>query len=432
MILIQNGILLDPASDREGEYDLLIGAHCIEDVQPRGVIAAQAASKVIDAAGKWILPGLIDMHVHLREPGYEWKETVRHGSRAAVAGGYTSICCMPNTDAINDSAEVTKYILEKAQAAACARVMPIGAVSVGSHGKLMTPYSEMRHAGCVAFSDDGQPVYDSGLMRRALEWCSMLDVPICCHEEDKCLSCGGSMNESALSFRMGLRGMPSVAEDVVVARDIELARYTGGRVHFCHVSTARSVELIRRAKNDHIRVTAEVTPHHLVLTESAVEGYNTYAKMSPPLRSEEDVAALRAGLKDGTLDVVASDHSPHEDDAKIVEFERAAFGLVGLQTSLPLLLEFVQQREISRMRLAEALAFGPARILGLKLGSLAKGAPADICIIDPVKRWVFERGLINSKSWNSPFLGRSMTGIAQTVLVDGRIVVEGEELKVAQ
>lgn len=430
MILIRNGIVVDPASGREGEFDLLIEKELVRDVQPRGVIPATAAAQVIDAGGRWVAPGLIDMHVHLREPGFEWKETVAHGARAAVAGGYTAVCCMPNTRPANDCAEVTRYILDKARLAGAARVLPIGAVSVERKSEKLAPLSELRRAGCVAFSDDGDPVSNAGLMRRALEWCLMLDTRISCHEEERSLCCDGVMNESPLAARLGLRGWPTVAEDVMTARDIELARYTRGKVHICHVASARGVELLRRAKNDGIDVTAEVTPHHLLLTEEAVADYDTLYKMMPPLRGAEEAAALWEGLCDGTIDAIASDHAPHEQDSKLVEFDSATVGVLGLQTSLPLLLECVAAGKLSRSRAIEVLAAGPARVLGLELGSLAPGRPADVCIIDPDCRWTFAREAIKSKSFNSPFLGRAMIGAAETVLVAGRVLMEGRELRV--
>lgn len=428
MIVIENGTLIDPSMQREGEFDLLIDGAVIAEVGKPGEFGNVHKARRIDARGKWVVPGFVDVHVHLREPGFEWKETIMTGAQAAVLGGYTSICCMPNTRPVNDCAEVTKFILERAKAARAARVYPIGSVSRALEGKDMSPLSELREAGCVAFSDDGEPIWDSGMMRRALEWCLMLDVPISCHEEDKRLTCGGCMNESALSTRMGLKGMPTVAEDVMVARDIELARYTKGRAHICHVSSARSVELVRRAKNDGIRITAEVTPHHLCLTEDAVGEYDSNAKMSPPLREEFDRLALLEGLKDGTIDAVASDHAPHERDSKLVEFGKATFGILGLQTSLPLILEFVRAGKLSRVRAVEALATGPAKVFGLEAGGLAKGKAADIAIIDPEYRWTFRKEVVRSLSQNSPFLGRELRGIAETVLVDGNIVVDGQRL----
>ena len=423
MMLIRNGHLIDPAADRDGPCDILIEAGRVRDIQPPGGFARLTVPETIDARGRWILPGLIDLHVHLREPGFEWKETVQTGTEAAVLGGFTSICCMPNTNPTNDCAEVTRYIREKAEQAGLARVLPIGSVSLGLKGKQLAPLSELKHAGCVAFSDDGEPVYDAGMMRRALEWASMLGATISCHEEDKSLSCGGCMHESHLSMRLGLKGMPAVAEDVMVARDIELARVTKAKTHICHVSSARSIELIRRAKADGIPVTCEVTPHHLALTEDAVVDYDTNCKMSPPLRSAEDRDALFQGLVDGTVDAIASDHAPHELDSKRKEFSLASFGILGLQTSLPLLLEFVAQGKLTRKRAVELLTSGPARCFGLAAGTLNGGAVADLAIVDPEFSWTFTKDVIRSKSHNSPFMGRAFRGSAESVLVGGKIVV---------
>lgn len=428
--VILSGTIIDPQSGWDGPGDLVIEGSVIVGIEKPGSVKPAERDTVIDAAGKWVVPGLIDLHVHLREPGFEWKETIATGSHAAVLGGFTSVCCMPNTKPTNDSAEVTKFIIERGRAVGAARILPIGAVSIGLKGKEMAPVSEMVRAGCVAFSDDGEPIFDAGLMRRALEWALIHGVVISCHEEDKSLSCGGCMNESALSTRLGLKGMAKVAEDVMVARDIELARATGGRVHMCHVSTARSVELVRRAKRDGFHVTAEVTPHHLVLTEDAIGEYDTYAKMSPPLREQEDVDALLEGLRDGTLDAVASDHAPHEEDTKKVEFSKASFGILGLQTSLPVLLDLVRAGTLSRIRAVEVLTSGPARCFGLPTGRLAAGAPADVTIVDPDHVWVFDSESVRSLSRNSPFLDREMKGIADTVLVDGKVVVRGRELQV--
>lgn len=429
MLLIEGGYMIDPASGREGEYDLLVEGERIAEIEKRGGFAGLKPQHRIDASGRWVTPGLIDLHVHLREPGFEWKETVKSGAQAAVLGGFTTVCCMANTNPVNDCAEVTKYILDKAREAGAANVLPIGAVSMGLKGKELAPLSEMRNAGCAAFSDDGEPIYDAGLMRRALEWSLMLDATISCHEEDRCLSRGGVMNESPLAYRLGLNGMAKVAEDVMVARDIELARLTGGRVHICHISSARGVELVRRAKNDGIRITAEVTPHHLVLNEQAVADYDTNSKMSPPLREEEEREALVAGLKDGSIDAVASDHAPHELDSKRIEFSRAAMGILGLQTSLPLLLEMVEKGQISRQRAIESLTSAPAKAFRLDAGRLAKGAPADIAIIDPQHAWTFGPEVVRSLSMNSPFLGRSMKGSAESVLVRGRVAVKDRELR---
>ena len=422
MILIKNGLLIDPANSVEGNFDILVENGKISKVLPKGKIDAKGCEEIIDATGKWVVPGLIDLHVHLREPGFEWKETVASGSRAAIAGGYTSICCMPNTKPVNDKEEVVKYILDKARAAGLARVYPIGAVSIGQCGETMAPYSELKREGCVAFSDDGKPVMNSLLMRRALEWCSMIDIPIAVHEEDCSLCDGGVMNESALSSRLGYSGMPKAAEDVMVARDIELARLTNARLHFCHVSSARSVDLIRNAKAQGIRITAEVTPHHLTLSEEAVLEFDADAKMNPPLRGSSDIEACIAGLADGTLDSIATDHAPHELDKKRIEFGLAAFGIIGLQTALPLTLELVRKRHISRMRAIEALSTAPAKAFALPGGGLGEGSLADITIIDPEIEWHFSVEKNESLSNNSPWIGRKFTGAADTVLVGGNVL----------
>ncbi len=424
MKVILGGKLIDPAQNIEGDFDILVDGDKVSEVRPCGGFSSLNVPEKIDASGKWVVPGLVDLHVHLREPGFEWKETVETGTRAALLGGYTSIACMANTRPVNDSAEISRFIIEQSKKAGYSKVYPIGAVTLGLKGKEMSPLSEMAKAGCVAFSDDGEPVYDAGLMRRALEWCLALDAPIACHEEDKCLSCGGAMNESALSTRLGLLGWPKVAEEVMIARDIELARATGGKVHICHVSTARGVELIRRAKNDGIKITAEVTPHHLVLTEEAVSEYDTDAKMSPPLRESGDLEALIAGLIDGTIDCVASDHAPHDPDSKRVEFSKATFGILGLQTSLPLLLDFVGSGKLKPARMIEALSSEPAKIFKLGVGTLKKGSPADIVLIDPNKTWTFSREVVASKSFNSPFFGRKFKGAVDTVLLNGIVKLQ--------
>jgi dihydroorotase len=427
-IVIHGGKVIDSAEGREGEFDLLIEDGRIAAIEAPKVLQQHQEAERIDAAGHWVMPGCIDLHVHLREPGEEWKETIQTGAEAAVLGGYTSICCMPNTRPANDSAEVTRFILEKARAAGAARVLPIGAISMGREGKQLAPYSELAKAGCVAFSDDGDPVADAGLMRRALEWCLMLGLPLSCHEEDRNLSCGGCMNEGPLSLRLGLKGFPGVAEDVMIARDIELARFTKGKVHICHVSTARGIELIRRAKNDGIAITCEVAPHHLVLNESCVEHYDTNFKMMPPLKNDEDIEGLFGGIADGTVDAIASDHAPHHLDSKQVEFSRATVGILGLQTSLPLFVELVSQGKVSAKRMVDLLCAGPARSFGLDSGTLRVGRDADVAIVDPKRRWRFDEGDIRSKSKNSPFIGKELVGAAAHVLVGGRCVVRDGKL----
>jgi dihydroorotase len=427
-VVIHGGHVIDAASDRDGEFDLLIQDGKVAAIEKPGVLGTKADADRIDATGQWIIPGCVDLHVHLREPGEEWKETIQTGAEAAVLGGYTAICCMPNTKPANDSAEVTRFILEKAKAAHAARVLPIGAISMGRKGEQLAPYSELAKAGCVAFSDDGDPVVDAGLMRRALEWCLMLGLPLACHEEDRNLSCGGCMNESPLSLKLGLKGFPGVAEDVMIARDIELARFTKGKVHICHVSTARGVELIRRAKNDGINVTCEVAPHHLVLDEQCVCSYDTHYKMMPPLKNHEDIEGLFAGLADGTIDAIASDHAPHDRDSKLVEFSRATVGILGLQTSLPLLVEMCLAGSMSRKRMVDLLCAGPARSFGLPYGTLKEGSEADVVVLDPNRHWYFSEESVRSKSKNSPFFGRQLTGATSHVFVGGRQVVAAGEL----
>ncbi len=426
-IVISGGTVIDPANNRSEKLDVVIEAGKVRGLERPGSVKDKDVDQAYDAEGCWVVPGLIDIHVHLREPGFEWKETVLTGSQAAVLGGVTTICAMPNTRPTNDNAEITRFVLQQARAANLARVLPIGSVSIGLKGVELSPLSELFHAGCVAFSDDGEPVANSGLMRRALEWASVHGLTISCHEEDKNLSCAGCMNESPLSHRMGLLGWPKVAEEVMIARDIELARAFNGKVHICHVTTARGVELVRRGKNDGIAVTAEVTPHHLTLTENDIGEYDTNYKMSPPLRGHEDVAALIAGLKDGTIDAIASDHAPHEDDTKQVEFQSASMGILGLQTSLPLMLDFVKREVITPLRAIELLSTGPARCFSIGGGSLSVNAAADVTVINPEQIWRFDRQSSRSISFNSPFLDREMIGRAEMVFVDGDLkVLKGE------
>lgn len=433
MKAIVGGWVVDPGGSGEGAFDVVIANGAIEAVVPRGTLVFGPEVEIIDATDRWVVPGLIDIHTHLREPGFEWKETIASGSSAAVLGGFTSVCCMPNTSPRNDSAEVASFILAKAREAARARVFPIGAVSIGLHGTELAPLSELTAAGCVAFSDDGEPIYDAGLMRRALEWSTIHDGVIACHEEDKQLTQGGAMNESPLSYRLGIPGMPKAGEDVMIARDIELARMTGGRVHLCHLSTARGVELLRRAKHDGLRVTGEVTPHHLVFTEDRVGLYDTAYKMSPPLREDDDVAALREALADGTIDAIASDHAPHDPDSKRVEFVRASFGIIGLQTTLPVVLGLVRDGVLSRARAIAAMSCEPARCFSLDrlvsgIGTLQVGAAADVTIIDPEQRWVLSSNSIASKSVNTPFLDTELQGSADLVMVGGNVVVRERNL----
>ncbi len=427
MIILSGATVIDPGSSLESKQDVLIEQGRIQAIDSPGSFHSKKQAEVVDLTGKWLVPGLIDIHVHLREPGFEWKETIASGSAAAVSGGFTRVCSMPNTEPCADNAEVTRFIIDRARAAGLARVHPIGAVSVARKGLQLAPLLELAEAGCVAFSDDGDPVWDALLMRRALEWSSAYGFPIAAHEEVKELTACGSMNESALSLQLGLNGMPACAEDIMIARDIELARMTGGYLHICHISSGRSVEMVRRAKQDHINVTVEVTPHHLHCQEDCVGEYDTNYKMSPPLRSAEDRAVLLEGLKDGTIDAIASDHAPHEADSKLLEFEKAAFGILGLQTTLPLTLELIEQGVIDRLRAIELLTSGPARCFKLEAGRIQLNAPADLTVIDPEYEWQLESAQILSKSKNTPFLGRRLKGRAVQVYVAGQKVFDVQE-----
>ena len=420
-LVIAGGTVIDPQEERAARLDLLVEDGVVRALDRPGAFDGVEADR-IDAAGCMVAPGLIDMHVHLREPGYEYKETVLTGTRAAVAGGFTGVACMANTNPVNDTAAVTRYIREQARAAGLARVFPIGALSKGLRGEELADIGDMLDAGAVAISDDGRPVMDANLMRRALEYCSMFDVPISVHEEDLDLAAGGSMHEGPTALRLGLRGIPAAAEDVMVARDVALARLTRGRVHIAHVSTRTAVEEVRRAKADGLAVTAEVTPHHFTLTEEAVGDYDTNAKMSPPLRLAEDVAAMQAGLRDGTIDAIATDHAPHHRDEKEVEFDCAAHGVTGLETALPLTLQLVRAGVLTLPQAIRKLTLNPARILGLDYGRLTPGAAADVTIFDPAAVWRVDPLASYSRSHNTPFAGWDMTGKVVRTLVAGRPV----------
>ena len=423
-LLIAGGTVVDPVAGTTGPGDVRVEDGRIVAVGPPGTLGADA--RVLDARGLLVLPGLIDAHVHLREPGYEYKETIATGVRAALAGGFAAVACMANTNPPNDSGAVTQFILDRAAAAGGARVYPIGAVSVGLAGERLAEFGEMRRAGIVAVSDDGMPVMDAGLMRRALEYAQLFDLPVIAHEEDRHLAAGGVMHEGLVSLRLGLRGIPAAAEEVMVARDLALAELTGGRLHVAHVSTAGSVALIRAARARGVRVTAEATPHHLFLTDEAVADYDPNAKMAPPLRPRADVEALRAAVADGTIEVIATDHAPHHRDEKEVEFEAAANGVIGLETALPLGLRLVAEGVLDLPTLVARLTVGPARALGLPGGTLAPGAPADLTLVDPERRWRVDPRQLRSRSRNTPFAGWEMVGRAVTVMVGGRVVYEDE------
>ena len=412
---IRGGRIIDPANGIDRTADLLVlDGRIAGPAQPVPPGVAE-----IDAQGLWVVPGLTDMHVHLREPGEEYKEDILSGTRAAAAGGFTGVACMPNTRPVNDSATVTAMIVARA-AAASARVYPVGAISLGSEGTHLAEFGEMRDAGIVAVSDDGRPVRDSQLMRRALEYASDFGLPIISHSEEAALSTG-VMHEGPVATRLGLKGIPAAAEAIMVYREIALAELTGARVHIAHVSTAMAVDLIRTAKSRGVPVTAETAPHYFTLIDEAVSGYDTATKMNPPLRSAADREAIRQALADGTLDAVATDHAPHSILEKEVEFDLAANGIIGLETALPLTLALVRDHVIDERRLVELLAVNPAAILGLAAGTLSPGAAADITLIEPERRFVYTADQIVSKSRNTPFLDWTLQGRAVLTMVGGAI-----------
>ncbi|MBI5232825.1 MAG: dihydroorotase [Deltaproteobacteria bacterium] len=383
--------------------------------------------EVIEADGLLVIPGLIDLHTHLREPGFEYKETIRTGTRAASEGGFTSVLCMANTDPVNDTEAVTRYILKKAGDEGSARVYCVGALSAGLNGGRLAEFSELKGAGCVAVSDDGRPVANSSLMRRALEYADFFDMPVITHAEEMALVGSGVMNEGVVSTRLGLKGIPNAAEDVMVARDIELARLAGARLHIAHVSTRGAVDLIRKAKKQGVKVTAEATPHHLTLNHEAVIGYNVNAKMNPPLRAPEDVEALRQGLKDGTIDCIATDHAPHSVFEKDVEFDLSANGVVGLETALGVCLKLVDEGVVDLKKLVMLMSANPAMIMGLDGGSLRIGAPADMAVIDLEREWVVRPSAFRSKGQNTAFAGWPLKGRVVKTIFNGELVHDIEK-----
>ena len=418
-ILIKNGQVIDPANKIDGKLDILVADGKIAKLGKPGTIPANSA-QTVDASGKLVVPGLIDMHVHLREPGFEYKETIATGTAAARAGGFTSVCCMPNTNPVNDSRSVTEFILAQARNA-WARVFPIGAITKGSKGEELTEMAELHAAGCFAVSDDGKPVMNSAIMRRAMEYSKIFDLLVISHCEDSSLSDKGVMNEGVVSTELGLRGIPRAAEDVMTGRDISLAELTGCRLHIAHVSTVGSVRLIRDAKSRGVKVTAETCPHYFSLTEEAVRGYNTMAKMNPPLRTADDVAAIKQGLKDGVIDVIATDHAPHAMDEKSGEFDYASFGVVGLETAVGLSFKLVLEGTLTLNDVVSRMSSNPAKILNLNKGTLSAGADADITIIDPNIEWTVDSAQFKSKSKNTPFNGWKLKGRAVQTIVGGKL-----------
>ena len=424
-LLIQNGHLIDPAAPENTGMNVLIEDGRVTAWLPPGE-APPEGTEIYDASGMLVAPGFIDLHVHLREPGQEHKETIATGCAAAVAGGWTSVCPMPNTNPINDNAAITRYIIEQADNARLANVFPIGAITKSSDGVELAEMGEMKAAGAVAVSDDGRPLPNAGIMRRAMQYAKDHDLPVVDHCEDKSLSSGGVMHEGRVSLLLGLKGMPALAEEIDAVRDIILAKETGAHIHIAHVSTRGAIEAVRRAKNEGINVTCEVTPHHFTLTDRAVEGYDTNTKMAPPLRSEEHLEAILEGLRDGTIDAIATDHAPHHPDEKALEYDRAPFGIIGLETAIGLACtELVHKGVISLARLVELCSTNPARIFKLKdRGTLSPGSIADITIIDPEMAWTYRHADSRSKSRNSPFDEREFVGGVVSTIVGGRIVFD--------
>jgi dihydroorotase len=419
-ILLKGGTLIDPGSGRDEQTDILVRDGRIESMG-KGVSASSA--QVIDLKGKVVTPGFVDMHVHLREPGYEYKETIQTGCTAAAAGGFTAVACMPNTNPPIDDESVIHFIQSRAKVVlgGLVDVHPVAAVTVGRKGERIAPLAELAAAGAVAFSDDGDPVFDSEIMRRALEYARMFGKPIIQHAQDPSLTKGGTMNEGFTATELGLPGMPPIAEEIMIARDIKLVGYTGGLYHVAHLSTAGSVELVRQAKSQGLKVTCEVTPHHFAVTDDAVRTYDTNTKMNPPLRTADDVEAIKQGLRDGTVDVIATDHAPHSFDEKQVEFQSAPFGIIGLETAIGLAVtELVCKNVITLYQLVEKLSSNPRRVLGLPAVEIKEGEMANLTIIDPAVSWVVDPTTFKSLSKNSPFGGRRLTGRAIGVINNGQ------------
>ena len=435
--LLKGGRLVDPSQGIDGIRDVLIDGERVVRVGVGLPPDETAGATIVEVPPGWVVcPGLIDMHVHLREPGQEHKETIATGAAAAAAGGFTAVACMPNTDPVNDEASVTRYIVQKAAEAGSVRVYPIGAISKGSKGEQLAEMADLKAAGCVAFSDDGRPVASALLMRRALEYAGMVGLPVIDHCEEPSLKGEGVAHEGRVASVLGLRGIPAAAEEIMVARDAILAGMTGGRLHIAHLSSRGSLDLVLAAKTRGVRVTCEVTPHHLVLTDERLStpvAYDTNLKMNPPLREPSDRDALVAGVADGTVDAIATDHAPHHLDDKYVEFDRAPFGIVGLETAISLMLDrLVHPGIIPLARLVEVCSINPARILGVGGGTLAPGSPADVTILAPDEKVVVRRELFRSKSRNTPFDGWELRGAVAATFVGGRTVFVNEAVRGAE
>lgn len=426
-ILIKNGQVIDPGQINK-KTDVLVEDGKIQAIGSSLQIPLKDSKSItiIDAKGMVVCPGFIDLHVHFREPGFEYKETIATGVDSAVAGGFTTVCCMPNTSPVNDSQSITEFILHQAKIANKARVFPIGAITKGSKGEELAEIGELREAGCVAISDDGIPVMNSLVMRRAMEYARTFDLPVIDHCEDLNLSADGSMNEGFVSTELGIPGIPNAAEEVMVARNIFLAELTQSRLHLPHVSTIGSVRLLQQAKERGVNVTAEACPHHFTLTDEAVRSFDTHTKMNPPLRTDADVQAVKEALRDGSIDIIATDHAPHATYEKQRQFDNAPFGIIGLETALPLTLNLVDEGVLTLEQAINKLTREPARVFSLPYGTLAVGAPADITLINLKKTWQLDPNRLHSKSRNTPFTGWDLTGMITKTIVGGRIVYEAD------
>jgi dihydroorotase len=418
---IKGGRIIDPANNRDELSDILVHEGIIQEVMSAGGLVPPGV-EVLDATGLWVFPGLIDMHAHLREPGYEYKEDIASGSLAAAAGGITTVVCMANTDPINDNASVTQYILKKALGVGLVRVLPVGAITKGQQGKELSEMGLMKEAGIVAVSDDGRPVENAAIMRSAMEYAATFSLPVICHCEDKNLTATGVMNEGALASELGLSGITPLAEEVMVSRDVLMSQYIDVPVHITHISTKGSLEIIREAKRHGVKVTCDATPHHLLLTEEGVRTYDTNYKMNPPLRNEAHRLALIEGLRMNLIDCIATDHAPHSKDEKDLDFDLAPFGVIGFQTLLPGLMKIHRDYDIDFSQILACVTINPARILGIDGGTLSPGSRADITLFDPEATWTLTEDMIVSKSRNTPFLGWTFTGKVVCTIAEGKYI----------
>ncbi|CAI2718311.1 dihydroorotase [Nitrospina watsonii] len=423
-LLIKNGRVIDPANQRDGQFDVLVEKGRILKVAPQGKLAPAETegAKEIDATGCVVTPGFLDMHVHFREPGFEYKETIQTGCESAAAGGFTTVAMMPNTNPVNDTRSVTEFMISQARAHAVINALPIAAITQGLKGEALTDMGDLKDAGAVALSDDGRPVMSNQLMRRAFEYSRMFDLMLIQHSEILDLTKGGCMHEGSISTELGLGGMPHEAEDIMVYRDIALLEKTGGRLHVAHISSGNAVELVRRAKQQGLPVTTEVAPHHFMLTDAAVRGYDTNTKMSPPLRSDRDIELIKEGLRDGTIDMIATDHAPHDVVDKQLEYSHACFGVVGLETALPLSLKLVDENILTLPQMVEKLTSRPAEVFRLDKGTLKEGRDADITIFDPQAEYTVDVMKFKSKSKNSPFHGWQVKGKVMHTIYRGKVV----------